>query len=55
MELARLSPWLGLAGGIIAFLEAFVVVALRAHYTMDVLAAAAASWCAVSLADVVCR
>jgi hypothetical protein len=55
IELAKISPWLGLAGGIVAFLEAFVVIVLRAHYTMDVLGALAAVACAVGLADVVCR
>ena len=50
-ELAQISPWLGAIGGIIALLEAFIVIALRAHYTIDVLGAIAATWCAVSLSN----
>ena len=40
---------LGLAGALIAFVEGATVIIFRAHYTMDVLAAIAASWCAFSL------
>ena len=48
IELARLRrPWLTLAGVAVAAAEATTVLALRAHYTMDVFAAAlAASWAA---------
>lgn len=49
-ELALISPWLGLAGGIIALLEATVVVVFRAHYTIDVIGAILATGCAVWLA-----
>lgn len=49
IELAQISPWLGLAGALIALVEGATVIILRAHYTMDVLAAIAASWCAFSL------
>lgn len=42
-------PWLAAAVAVVALLEAFVVLALRAHYTMDVVAAACAAWCAWSL------
>jgi hypothetical protein len=42
-------PWLVAATCAIAALEAFVVLVLRAHYTMDVIAAACAAWCAWSL------
>lgn len=49
IELARISPVLGVVGGVLALGEMAVVLILRAHYTMDVLAAIAATWCAVSL------
>jgi hypothetical protein len=46
----ELSQWgwpvLTLAAVLIAVLEAATVLVLRAHYTMDVLAAACAAWCA---------
>jgi hypothetical protein len=41
-------PWLAAAAAVVALLEAFVVLVLRAHYTMDVVAAACAAWCAWS-------
>jgi len=37
-----------------AFLEATTVIVLRAHYTMDVLAAACAAWCAAIAAGWLC-
>ncbi len=48
IELARLRRrWLTAAGAAVAVLEAATVLALRAHYTMDVFAAAlAAGWVA---------
>ncbi len=48
IELARLRrPWLTAAGAVVAALETTTVLALRAHYTMDVFAAAlAAAWVA---------
>ena len=48
IELAHLRrPWLTLAGATVAAAEATTVLALRAHYTMDVFAAAlAAAWTA---------
>lgn len=50
-ELARLSrPWLTLGGAAVAVLEAATVLALRAHYTMDVFAAVLAAACAAGLA-----
>jgi hypothetical protein len=55
LELARISPWLGVVGAIIALLEVFAVLLLRAHYTMDILAAIAATWCAQSLAEALAR
>jgi PAP2 superfamily protein len=51
IELANVAPgWVAIAGGLIAFLEAATVLVLRAHYTMDVLAAVFAAFCAASLA-----
>jgi hypothetical protein len=47
IEVAKIAPWwLAAAAGVVAFLEATTVIVLRAHYTMDVLAAACAAWCA---------
>lgn len=55
IEISRLFPWpFGLAAALVAFGEALVVIVLRAHYTMDVLAAAAASFCAATLALRLC-
>jgi len=42
-------PWLAAAAVAAAMLEAAVVLALRAHYTMAVVAAVCAAWCAWSL------
>jgi hypothetical protein len=42
-------PWLAAAAVAAAVIEAAVVLVLRAHYTMDVVAAACAAWCAWSL------
>lgn len=51
IEIARILPWwCGVAAGVIALGEAVMVIVLRAHYTMDVLGAAAAAWCAADLA-----
>jgi len=50
IEVAHLGPWwLGALAGVIAFLEAAIVVILRAHYTIDVFGAAVAAWCAAGL------
>ena len=46
-------PWLAAAAAAAAILEAAVVLVLRAHYTMDVVAAACAAWCAWSLGGAV--
>lgn len=52
IEVARIGPWwLAVAAGIIAFLEASVVLVLRAHYTMDIFGAVVAAFCALNLAD----
>ena len=50
IEVAHFGPpWLAVAAGIIAFGEAIIVLVLRAHYTLDVIAGAFA---AVLAADV---
>lgn len=55
IEISRLFPWpFGLAAALVALGEALMVVVLRAHYTMDVLAAAAASFCAATFALHLC-
>lgn len=45
--------WLTIAAGSIAILEAAVVLVLRAHYTMDVVAAVLAAWFAYQVAGLV--
>ena len=50
LELGRVSLWLGLAGALVAAGEVVAVLALRAHYTMDVVMALAAAFCASQLA-----
>ena len=42
--------WLAIAAGIIAFGEALVVLVLRAHYTLDVVAGAFAAFVAYDIA-----
>lgn len=55
IEISRLFPWpFGLAAALVALGEAATVVVLRAHYTLDVLAAVAASFCAATLALHLC-
>jgi membrane-associated phospholipid phosphatase len=55
IEIAKTGPlWLAIAAGVVAFLEATTVIVLRAHYTMDVLAAACAAWCAAIAAGWLC-
>ena len=55
IEIAKIGPWwLAVAAGVVAFLEATTVIVLRAHYTMDVLAAACAAWCAAIAAGWLC-
>lgn len=46
--------WCGMAATVIALGEAAMVIILRAHYTMDVLAAIVAAWCAADLAMRLC-
>src|SRR5687768_12006518 len=51
IEVARGAPWwAAAAAAVVAFLEAATVLTLRAHYTMDVLAAVFAAFCAAGLA-----
>lgn len=51
IEIARiLPPWVALLAGIIAAGEALTVIVFRAHYTMDVLGALVAAWCAADIA-----
>jgi len=48
---AHYFPWyIGAVACVVAFLEAATVITLRAHYTMDVLGAVVAAWCASTLA-----
>lgn len=55
VELSRMGPlWLAIIAGVVAFLEATTVIVLRAHYTMDVLAAACAAGCAAIAAGWLC-
>jgi hypothetical protein len=52
IEAARLFPWwIGAAVSLIALGEACVVLILRAHYTLDVLTAVVAAFCAAGLAN----
>jgi hypothetical protein len=54
IEVARVAPpWLAAAAIGVAGLEAATVVALRAHYTMDVLAAVFAAFTAAGLASMI--
>lgn len=51
LELAHYGiPALTVAAAALAVLEAVTVLVLRAHYTMDVFAAAVAAWCAADFA-----
>lgn len=43
-------PWLGWTAVVIAALEAAVVLVLRAHYTLDIIAGALAAWWASTVA-----
>jgi hypothetical protein len=55
VEMVRFFPLeIGIAAVAVAVLEAVMVIVLRAHYTMDVLAAMAAALCAAGLADRIC-
>ena len=55
IEAAKIAPgWIAIAAGVIAALEATTVLVLRAHYTMDVLTAVVAAFCAEGLASRLC-
>ena len=55
IEVAMIAPaWIAIAAGVIAALEATTVLVLRAHYTMDVLTAVVAAFCAEGLASRLC-
>lgn len=49
-----LPPVFGVVAVVVALLEATTVLVLRAHYTMDILAAITAAFCAAGLASYVC-
>ncbi len=52
IELCHLAPWwVGAIAVLVALGEAVIVLVLRAHYTMDVLAGALAAWFAADLAS----
>jgi hypothetical protein len=51
IEVARVAPvWFAVVAAVVAFLEAATVLVLRAHYTMDVLAAIFAAFFAAGVA-----
>jgi PAP2 superfamily protein len=55
IEIAKIAPsWVGFLAALVASFEALTVLALRAHYTMDVLTAVVAAFCAAGLASMVC-
>lgn len=55
IEVAKVAPWwAAIAAGVMALLEALTVLVLRAHYTMDVLTAVVAAFCAAGLAARIC-
>lgn len=51
IEICQLGPWwLGVIAVLVALGEALIVLVLRAHYTMDVIAGAFAAWFAADMA-----
>jgi hypothetical protein len=55
IEIAKIAPlWLAAVAAAVAVLEATTVLVLRAHYTMDVLTAIVAAFCAEELAAFLC-
>jgi hypothetical protein len=55
VEVAKVAPlWLAIAAAVVAVSEAATVLVLRAHYTMDVLTAIVAAFCAEGLASRLC-
>lgn len=56
IEVWHLLPLgVGIAAATVALLEGLMVIVLRAHYTMDVLGALVAAFCAAGLAEALCR
>ncbi len=52
IEVCRLAPWwVGVVAVLVALGEMVVVLVLRAHYTMDVVAGVFAAWLAADLAE----
>jgi membrane-associated phospholipid phosphatase len=49
-QLYAVSPWLGLAGIAVAVFEIGALVVLRAHWTVDIIAGAAAALCVAAVA-----
>jgi hypothetical protein len=55
IEVFRQFPlWAGIAAIVVACLEAGMVIVLRAHYTMDVLGALTAAFCAAAASSLLC-
>ncbi len=51
LEFSHLAPgWLAMIAGTVAALQALVVLVLRAHYTLDIVAGALAAWFAADVA-----
>ena len=56
IEAAHLLPFgFGVAHAVLAIIKKSVVIVLRAHYTMDVLGAIVAAFCAAGLAGQICQ
>lgn len=52
IEISQHGPWwLAVPAILLAVWEVMIIVILRAHYTMDVIAGAFAAWCAADLAE----
>jgi hypothetical protein len=55
IEIAHLLPvWAAVVAAVVAVLEGGVVIVLRAHYTMDVLGAVVAAFCAAGAGSWIC-
>ena len=54
LEITNIAPgWLGWTACTVAALEAVVVLVLRAHYTLDIIAGALAAWFALDVSRVI--
>lgn len=52
IEICHLAPWwVGALAVLVALGQVFIVIVLRAHYTLDVIAGAFAAWFGVDLAE----